>query len=448
MVRKPVAAIAIAALFVVCCAWPLSRSLAEPMVPSSDLSTSASTPAQPQEVSDALARFEAHDFDGALKLLKEAAKKNSDIPPAQVLIMQLYARANMAAMARNALEQAVIEDPTDPEAYVLIADLAVRDRRFVEAELVYQKAASVLSSFNKSAKRKNILQANIYGGLAQVAEFHDNWGEMKKQLEAWVKLDPNSVTALQRLAHCLVHQKDLAGALEQLKKAEKADPQSLVPEAILARLCEQAADHENAKKYMTAALATNPKDLKTRLSAAQWAFETGQLDEAQAQATAALKLDDKSLDAKVLRGEIARFQKDYPTAERYFEDAHLQAPDNSLITNNLALALVEQTDKSKKTQALAYAEANRRQYQDSPDVAATYGWVLYKRGNVEDAERVLRAVAGAAPLKADTAYYLARVDVDRNKEIEAKALLEGALKTTNPFAMRQEAKALLEQLKK
>jgi len=448
MTQKTAGALAMAALLLVCGTWTLPKSMAEPIIPAVDAGTPAGAGAQPQEVTDAIGRFNARDFEGALLRLREAVKKNADLPPAQVIMAQLYARANIPALARNALEQAVLEEPADPEAYMFIADRAVRERRATEAEMVYQKAESLLLKFNKSAKRKGILQAGVCSGLAQVNEARDNWAEAKKQLETWLKIDPTSVAAMQRLAQCLVRQKDLTGALAELRKAAKADPQMLNSEALLARLCEQAGDHENAKKYMALALTAAPKDPKTCLSAAQWAFETGQLELAQAQAAAAMKLDEKSLEAKLLRSLIALFQKDYGTAERYFEEAHLQSPDNFLASNNLALALAEQNDEAKKRRALAYAEANARQFPNSADAASTYGWVLYQLGRLEDADRALRAALSGGSSSPDTAYYLARVDVDRNQPSEAKLLLENALKSTGPFSMRPEAKALLERLRR
>lgn len=375
-------------------------------------------------------------------------KKNADLPPAQVILAQLFLQANIPAMARNALEQAVLEEPTDPEAYMFIGDFAVRERRTTEAELVFQKAENLLSKFDKSPKRKIILQAGVCSGLAHVHEARGNWAEAKKQLEAWLTLDPASVEAMQRLAQCLVRQKDVAGGLAELKKAAKTDPKVLTPEALLAQLCEQAGDHEAAKKYMTLALAAAPKDFNTCSAAARWAFDTGQLEMAQAQATAAMKLDEKSLDAKLLRSVIALYQKDYGTAERYLEEVHLQLPDNFLAGNYLALALAGQEDAEKKHRALAYAEANARQFQNSADAASTYGWVLYRLGRLDDADRALRSARAAGASSPDTAYYLARVDVDRNQQGEAKLLLENALKATGPFSMRKEAQALLEQLKK
>ena len=383
--------------------------------------------AETAEMTEAVNHFNAHDYEGAANVLREAAKKNADLPPPQVVMAQFFAQAKMPGPARNALERAVLEDPTDPEAYMLIGQIAVGERRFTEAEMVYQKAGNLILEFKKSARRKNIIQADIYSGLASVNEARKNWAEVKKQLEAWLKIDSTSTVAMQRLAQCLVQQKDVAGGLEELKQAAKLDPKMLTPEAILGQWCEQSGDHENAKKYIALALKAAPKDPRTLLMAGQWALETGQLDEAQTQAAAAMKLDDKSLDAKLLRGTIALFQKDYATAERALEDAHLQSPDDFRASNNLALALLGQNNPTKNRQALAYAEANARKFQQSPQAAATYGWALYKMDQPDEADRLLRTAISGGAVTADMAYYLACVDVERKKRARSQGALGGGV---------------------
>ena len=110
--------------------------------------------------------------------------------------------------------------------------------------------------------------------------------------------------------------------------------------------------------------------------------------------------------------------------------------------------LAEQKDDAKKQRALKLAEANVRQYPSSPDAASTYGWVQYKLGKLEEADAALCVAVLRGVTSPDTAYYLARVDVDRNREDEAKALLQKVLSSPGPFSMRPEAKALLDQLKK
>ena len=188
-------------------------------------------------------------------------------------------------------------------------------------------------------------------------------------------------------------------------------------------------------------------DLATHVAVSQWALDTAQLDLAQTEATAAAKIDPKSLDAMMLSGLIAMFRKDYPTAEHYFETAHLEAPRSFAASNNLALALAEQPEEAKKRRALDYAVTNVNESKNA-EAAATYGWVLYKLGRLDEADKALELAASSGQISPDTAYYIARVAVDRGHEARARQFLEGALKSTARFCMRPEAKALMEQLKK
>lgn len=422
-------------------------AIAEP-VEEADVAASTSSTVASQEVNDAVDRFKQNDFDGALKLLKQAADKDPDLPPPQVIMAQLFSQANVRTAALSSLEQAVVEAPDDPEAYIILGDIALRERRVTEAGLLYKKANELVAGFTKSVKRKDLLLARIYRGLASIAESRKDWSGAQKQIEAWLKLDPESAAALRELAWCLFQQKDVEGALEKLKEAAKADPEELTPEATLAQFFQRDGDQKSAKTWMVDALKAAPKDLKTRLVAAQWALETEQLKDAQQQAAAALKLDPKSVDAQILCGVVALFQKDYATAERYFEAAHLESPNNFAANNNLALALAEQDDRSKQRRALEFAQNNIQKYPRVAEAASTYGRVLYKLGRYADAEKAFQASTSSGSFSPDTAYFIAQLSADRNRESQAKQWLDLALNSKAPFSMRKEAKELLEKLQK
>jgi len=246
----------------------------------------------------------------------------------------------------------------------------------------------------------------------------------------------------------MFQQKNATGALDMLRKAKEADANVLTPEARLAQFYEQYGDSGNAKKWMDLALKAAPQDLRTRLVVTQWAIETGRIDEAQTHAAEAMRLDPDSLEAIILRGVVALFKKDYKGAELYFENAHLKSPGNFAAKNNLALALCEQDDPAKKRKALEYAQDLVRQYQQSPEAASTFGWVLYKNGQLDQADRVLDQVGRTGQFGADTAYFIARVAVDKGRKEEAKRLLTAALDAKRPFSKEQDARALLEQINK
>jgi tetratricopeptide (TPR) repeat protein len=438
----------VAAVVTACLGWANARLAAETIPTTNSGSQAESKPAgtTPEEA-DAIALFNRHDFDGALKRLKEAAKKNPDSPPAQVLMARLCAQAGLAAGMRNSLEQATVEAPTDPEAYLEMGDILLRDGWVSAAELLYRKGGSLLWKFDKSAKRKEALMARTYSGLSLVAEARRDWAGSQKQLEAWLKYDPKSAVAMQRMARCLFQEKNPAAALDRLKAAAKADSKLLTPEAVLAELYEQAGDRENARKWFFAALKAAPNDLATHVAVSHWALDRGEFDLAKTQADAAAKIDPESLDAMMLNGLVAMFQRDFPTAEHYFQEAHIHWPHSFAASNDLALALVEQPDEAKKRQALDFARNNVEQAKNT-EAAATYGWVLYKLGRIDEAERFLQIAGSRGQVSPDTAYYIARVAVERGREAQAKQVLEDALKSPARFYTRSEAQSLLERLKK
>jgi tetratricopeptide (TPR) repeat protein len=416
--------------------------------------TDSSAGAQPQiqEINDAVSRFKDRDIDGTIKSLEAAVKKNPDLPPVYVLLAQIYGQANMPQGVLQSLEKSVQTTPDDPEAYVIFAQIALRDRRITEADLLLNKANGLLSKLDKNPKRKDAMAPAVAGGLAQVYQAREDWATSKKYLEQWLKLVPKNTEALRQMATVLYKQKDVEGALARLKEAKAADPKFLTPEAYLAVIQQQSGDKDAAKKSIAAALTKAQDDLNTQLVAAQLALENGQLEEAQNRAAAALRIDSNSLDAKIVRGLIALFQKDYKGAELYFEGAHLKSPGNFAASNNLALALAEQKDEAKKRRALEFASNNVQQYQKTNnfvEAASTYGWVLYKLGQIDDADKFLTtAVTSGQNISPDTAYYMAVVANEKNRKEEAKRLLKAAGKSTSPFTMKQEAVSLLEQLER
>ncbi len=426
-----------------------SKATAEPL--GGDAASTAPAPGaatQPQEVIEAAERFRKGDYDGALELLREVTKKTPDMPPATLFMVQWCGEARLLQGVRQYLEQTVMENPNDPEAYVLMGNFALREGRVTEGGMLYQKAYEAVANFKESKKRRDLILPQVYAGLASVADARQDWPTAQKYLEDWLKFDPKSSLALRGLARCLFQQKQYDAALEKLHDAAKVDAEILTPEAIMGQFYEKAGDRENAKKMMALAIEKSPKDPKTRIVVSQWAMETGQFDEAQAQAAEALRLDPKSLEAKLISGAIALFQRNYPAAEKYFEQAVNQSPSFFPASNNLALALAEQADEAKKRRALEYAQNNAKQNPRSSEAASTYGWVLYKLNRLEVAQKALEAAISGGQFSPDTAYYMAQVLADRGRTEQAQQWVQAALKSTSPFLMRAEAEELLKQLKK
>ena len=448
MIQRSPSSITIAVLLAAFILPATSHLSAEPISGVDSLSLPTPSDAQQKTPADALSLFNVGDYDGSLRLWKEVVKKNPDMPPAQVIMAQLFYRARMTHEVRFALKRAIEETPSDPEPYLLMADIALQEKDLAEAESLLEKTNGLLAAFDKSAKRKKMLQRQLQSSLAMLAEARNDWAGAQKIHEEILQQDPKNLKALQRTAFCLFQQKDEQGALEKLREAAGINPSVLTPEASLALFYEKSDDLENVKKWMKAAKIAAPKDLKTRLALGQCALEMGLMIDAQNHAIAALQINPKSINAEFFRGLVALCQKDYRTAESFFESVLNRSGENSFaIRNNLALALIEQQDEKKSARALKYAEANAKQRPDSANFLSTYAWVLYRLGRLDDAEKALQAAAKLGSLSIDTAYYKARILVDRNRKDEARQVLETALKNTGRAMFRSDAEELLEELK-
>jgi tetratricopeptide (TPR) repeat protein len=114
----------------------------------------------------------------------------------------------------------------------------------------------------------------------------------------------------------------------------------------------------------------------------------------------------------------------------------------------LALVLAESKDPEKRKRALDLAKINAGLSPNNAETASTLGWVLYRLGYKNEAGQVLDNVIKSGAISADSAYYVAYIldEQDRNKE--ALQILENALEQPQPFANRNNAETLRNKVSK
>jgi uncharacterized protein HemY len=148
-----------------------------------------------------------------------------------------------------------------------------------------------------------------------------------------------------------------------------------------------------------------------------------------------------------VQGLIAWHLRDLNGAEAILEPLHREVPADSSVANLLALALLDQSDKAKRSRGLQLAEVNAAQFPRSAEIVATLGWGLYRAGQLEQAEQKLRAAITGGRTTLDIAYYLARVLAEKGQTDNARQLLQSATSLPGAFAHRDDANSLLKTLK-
>ncbi len=405
-----------------------------------------------KEISNAIGRFRDRDIDGCRAVLERAKSNNPKLPPPGVMMAMLWLSVNQLGPARAELEDTAVKFPADPEPYLMLGDLAFQERRVTEADVLFTKATALAGSFAENPKRKRDFDIRCHAGSAAVAEARKQWEVAQKHLAAWLELDPDNASAHQRMGIVLFQIGKEMESLNEFREARKLDEKAVQPELALARLYDDAKKRDTAKKLIEQAIKASPSDAAVQLAAAQWYLGQNDLETAKQGAETALKLDPRSLEAKVVRGAIARVARDYKTAEKFFNDAHVQSPGNFPASNSLALVLIESDDKDSRQRAMEMAEANVAMHREnSPqqvNALTTLAWVYYKLGRREDAEKILEQISRNNALTTDGAYYVAKLLADRGEKDRARKILEEVLANEPMFATRPDAVDLLAKLKK
>lgn len=400
------------------------------------------------KVEKAIERFNRREFGPALTLLEEAVRQQPKLPPARLMLARLYLLSQQMTEGHRALEQAAAENPDFPGIYTSFGDVALAEGRPTDALLHFEKAIQLAESERWRDPQRRYFLINARAGSAAVAESRKKWPAAQAALTAWLKLEPDNGKARQRLARSLFFQDKVEEALAELQKAVQDDKSLEPPATSMGWLYTQKEDWTKAAEWMERAVKEAPDNARAQQGFAAWLLDRDRADEAQPHARKAVQLDPDSRDIRLLNAMICRHLRAYDEAEKYLQPLYQDSPADFVVCNELALALIGQTEPAKRTRALQLAELNLRGYPRAPEALSTLGWVQYRLGNLEAAENALQAAAKAGTINPDTGYYLARVFAERGQPEQARKVLQLAVEVRGKFQYRKEARELLARLSK
>jgi predicted Zn-dependent protease len=400
------------------------------------------------EVESAILRFKNTDPIGAKEYLDQAKQKYPKLPPVELLLAKLYVFNRDGERARAFLEATVANHPADPEAYLLLADLAFAEGRTTEAHALFEKAKGLVDKFAENAKRQQNFQIRVLAGLGAVHERRQQWNEAHALLAKWVQLDPESAAAHTRLGVTLFRLKKPAEALAEFQKARELKADSAHPQVMLGSLYTQEQNIAEARKAFETAYAQDGKNEATARAYAEWLIQQNELDKAQQVAAAMRKNQPNSIAALMLDGVVAKMRNQPSAAEEALTKVLTLDVTNAGATNLLALVLAESSNPAQQEKALSYARMNAERFATNSQANMTYAWILSKLGRGAEANQYLQKAAASRNLNADSAYLYARILMLNNQREQAKLALEQVLQQAGSgmFMYRKEAEALLKEL--
>ncbi len=223
------------------------------------------------------------------------------------------------------------------------------------------------------------------------------------------------------------------------------DPRMRLAGKLRARIALNARNLARAQSELEEYLKTMPEDLECETWLADCYRDQGRKDDAVKRLRdAAARFPDESLPDLVLGGWFqADGQRDAAIA--CYRSAVKRSPNN--LPALCALALLLGAQENTVDEALDFAGKARAFYPKNPYAADALGWVLFRRGSLEQSLALLSDAATQQAANPQIRYHLARALLKLGNKDEALRSVQVALATPVAFGERPEAEALLRELR-
>ena len=290
------------------------------------------------------------------------------------------------------------------------------------------------------------LTAQMLSGM--LAESQGRYPEAIKFYKEVLSAKPNSELALAAVTRSHYAERRPDELIAYLKTLSQKHSDSIAVYNALGLAYSSEKQWDDAYMTLQEALKRNPKSLPAYRILGGVLTQQGKTKEVEA-------LYRKGLaelpDNPVLMMELAMFYertKDFAAAIASYNDIISKYPGNDEAVNNLADLLVNSgADQAGLKQALTLAE--RFKNSPNPYFQDTYGWVLFKSGEVDKALDVLKKAVSSAPDNATMRYHLGEVYHAAGANSASKVELEKALSLAQQqgnFEGIDRAKELLKQV--
>lgn len=395
----------------------------------------------------------------AINDLRLALDQDPDDADIMVLMARAYERSGNSDLMQSFLASAVETSNNAPRYTLLFAESLAVDDRLLDAE------SALIASLRIAPGNVDVLSAlgNVYLDLNDMPRA-DQVAKTLKNIDT-----PEAQSSADNLqAEVIVRQLGVDQALEFLEEqatdSEKGDAFAKLV-LIQARL--RAGKTDEALSFAKTAVEEEPDDLRLRNALALSYAASQDFEAAEQEFEAILQVRP---DAVPIYLQLARLRgaQDQPEAARQTIDAGLnQVPDapdllwakasylqqegnidsaieiyeglykrNSsslVVANNLASLLATYRDDES---SLARAEviARRLEGTDVPAFQDTYGWLLFRRGAVQDALPYLEGASAGLPQDPTVQLHLGEVYAALNRRADALAQLNKALEVAGPLA--------------
>lgn len=392
------------------------------------------------------------DTDGAIATLRTALERAPEDAQALSMMAEAYTRAGSHDLARDYLALAAEASGNAPAESIRYAQRLIQEERYLPAEDVLLpalrlapddvgllgllgqlylalddqgRAGQVVETLRRiaddpaAAETANALEAALRGRAGGVEE-------ALAFLEGLAAGEDADLGAKLALLRARLSAGQTAEALALAEELSAADPDSEQLRFALATARGAAGEYAGAEQIYRDLLAKDPARPRVWLQLA--ALKTRQGDAAAAKAVideglAALPDDPDLLWAKA--GHLER-DGDIDGAIAIYEALYARSSGSVIVANNLASLLATWRDDQASLDR-AWTVARRLNGTTVPALQDTYGWIAYRRGDIQEALPYLEGAAQALTGDPVVQYHLGMAYLKLDRKPEALARLRLAI---------------------
>ncbi len=358
----------------------------------------------------------AQEKEGTPALALDTYLRALDIDANDQALLLGAARLSIAnkedEMGQKLLDSVLAQDPTQPEASLMMTSLLIAKQDWEKAERLCRALI---------ASESVVKQAQGYYALGGVFSAQKNWVLANENYQQAFTLSPQSYEPLVGIINSLLAQNKIQQAIDFVKDYLKKQPNYPQATQLLANLYIEDKKPELAIEIYQSLITAAPSNESLYIALAAIYWQQQDLKKAEA---IYLQCLDKNPDVVITRLHLANLYamgKQYALAKEQYEMAYTKKPESQLIKNNLAILLVNNFPSEANTRKAVELVADFSTSIDA-NYLDTFGWVQLQAGNIPQAITFLQR---AASIKSspELQYHLGMAYKKNGQLVEAKKAL-------------------------
>ncbi|ALE89666.1 tetratricopeptide repeat protein [Pseudomonas versuta] len=347
------------------------------------------------------------DAEGALKLLEKNPPQDGEVAPV-LLRARLLQSLNRGDEALPLLKKSIRQYPDDKRLGLTYARTLIEQNRMDEAKAQFTSLAEQYPEDDE-----------LRFSLALIALEGKKWDEAQGYLEELIERDSHVDSAHLNLGRIAEERNDPQGALAEYAQVGPGNDYLPAQMRQADILVSHGRGAEASKKLAAARDAQPDYGIQLFLIEAETLAANNQTDRAWNVLQQALKQYPDDLNLLYSRAMLAEKRNDLEQMERDLRAIIKREPDNAMALNALGYTLSDRTTRYAEAKVLIQQAYDLNP--DDPAVLDSLGWVNFRLGNLDEAERLLRQALERFPDQ-EVAAHLGEVLWANGKQREAKQI--------------------------